>query len=117
MGAAKEVGRSAVLMETGKSKALLDYGMKVGDQDTPHPSYPLPVHGHLDAVVLSHAHLDHSGSIPFLFRASEPSVITHTATVPITQILLEDSMKIARLKKNDTYNSSNLRAAGPINAE
>ncbi len=110
MGAAKEVGRSAVLLDTGKSKVLLDYGMKIGDADTPHPSYPLPIHGYLDAVVLSHAHLDHSGSIPFLFRAAEPKVITHTSTVPITQVLLEDSMKIARLKKNDIYTSSNLRA-------
>lgn len=106
-GAAREVGRSGILLDTGKSKILLDYGIKLGEEGG--PLRPLPVHGFLDAVVLSHGHLDHSGAIPYLFYSSEPNIYTHPSTVPLIDILLRDSMKIARSKNLDVYGSSNVK--------
>lgn len=108
LGAAREIGRSGVLLETKNSKVLFDYGVKL-TEGLQEPKYPLPVHGFLDAVVLSHAHLDHSGAIPFLFQASEPQVLTHTATVPIMQLLLEDFRGIALLKKHKCFTPSQLK--------
>jgi len=109
LGAAREVGRSGALLETKKSKVVFDYGMKMAEERTTQPIYPLPVHGFLDAVVLSHAHLDHSGAVPMLFQASEPRVITHTATVPIVELLLADSMKIAGMHKHRCFTHSQLK--------
>jgi putative mRNA 3-end processing factor len=108
-GAAREVGRSAVLVDTGKSKVLLDYGMKVSDEEGAEPKYPLPVHGFLDSVIVSHAHLDHSGAVPFLFQASEPTVFMHEASERIIHLLVEDSMKIARQKGFETYSRSHFK--------
>ncbi|MCD6414420.1 MAG: MBL fold metallo-hydrolase [Candidatus Diapherotrites archaeon] len=109
LGAAREVGRSAVLVDTGESKVLLDYGLKISSEDVVAPLRPLPVHGYLDAVILSHAHLDHCGAIPYLFKAAEPDVFTHPATVPIMEMLIKDSVNIARSRKQDSYQLSSLK--------
>ena len=60
LGAAREVGRSSFLLDVGE-KILLDRGVKLGKNLI---EYPLPVKTNLDAVVISHAHLDHSGALP-----------------------------------------------------
>ena len=109
LGAAREVGRSGALLETKKSKVVFDYGMKMSDEESREPKFPLAVHGFLDAVILSHAHLDHSGALPYLFQAAEPKVLTHTATVPIMQVLLQDSIKIAHLNKKKCFTTTQLK--------
>ena len=109
LGAAREVGRSAVLLDTGETKVVLDYGVKLGGEENVLPIRPLPVHGFLDSVILSHAHLDHSGAVPFLFSYGEPTVFTHVATSPIAELLIEDSMNIARNKKQRTFTRSQLK--------
>jgi len=109
LGSACEVGRSAVLLNTEKSKVILDYGVKLSDEDSEVPLAPLPVPGFLDAVILSHAHLDHVGATPYLFDVSEPAVYTTPGSVPIIELLLEDSMKISRLKKNPCFSRVSLK--------
>jgi putative mRNA 3-end processing factor len=107
LGAAREVGRSAFLLDSGKSKLLLDYGMKM-TKDGP-LQQPLPIHGFLDGVIVSHAHLDHSGATPFLFQSSEPQVFMPEATLPVVEILLEDSLKIADLNGEETFSKAHMR--------
>ena len=72
LGAAREVGRSAVLVETRESQVLIDCGINPGSTK-PFEVFPRfdvaqfdP--SSLDAVVISHAHLDHCGFLPFLFK-------------------------------------------------
>lgn len=70
LGGSREVGRSCFLLETPESKALLDCGVNVASTKDAYPlldslEFPLD---ELDAVILSHAHLDHSGFIPYLYK-------------------------------------------------
>ena len=72
LGGAQEVGRSAFLIKTRESSVLLDCGINPGSQ-RPFESFPrfdCPEFqiDSLDAVIISHAHLDHCGLMPFLFK-------------------------------------------------
>ncbi len=72
LGASRHVGRSAVLVRTRESSVLLDCGINPGTSN-PIDAYPrLDVEEfdlrHLDAVVVTHAHLDHCGFIPYLYK-------------------------------------------------
>lgn len=72
LGAFQEVGRSAVLVETTESRVLMDVGVNpsvnFGERMFPKLDIDQLRLEELDAVVLTHAHLDHSGMIPFLFK-------------------------------------------------
>jgi len=72
LGAFHEVGRAAMLIQAGSSSILLDSGINPGAQD-PASAYPRFDTDEfdlekLDAVVISHAHLDHCGILPFLYK-------------------------------------------------
>jgi len=72
LGAFHEVGRAAMLIQAGSSSILLDSGINPGAQD-PTSAYPRFDTDEfdlekLDAVVISHAHLDHCGILPFLYK-------------------------------------------------
>ncbi|HEY5620610.1 MAG TPA: beta-CASP ribonuclease aCPSF1 [Candidatus Bathyarchaeia archaeon] len=90
LGAFHEVGRAAMLIQAGASTVLLDCGINLGAQD-PTQAYPRFDTDEfdlekLDAVVISHAHLDHCGILPFLFKygydgpiyCSEPTAVLMT---------------------------------------
>ncbi len=92
-GGAKEVGGSSITIETGHGKIALDYGIKVEEglrNDLPKD---------LDAVVVTHAHLDHSGNLLTL-ADSEVATIGSLATRDIVSDLLMDLLKVHRLKGN-----------------
>lgn len=71
LGGFREVGRSCVLLETPDTKILLDCGINTANKKEEYPffgvlRFPLD---ELDAVIITHAHVDHSGFLPFLFKA------------------------------------------------
>jgi len=72
LGGAQEVGRSAFLVKTRESSVLLDCGVNPGSQRPfeTFPRFDSPEFqmDSLDAVVISHAHLDHCGLVPFLYK-------------------------------------------------
>lgn len=72
LGAARQVGRSAMLVETSESRVLLDCGLAPGASSSidmfPRFDSRIDEIMNLDAVVISHAHLDHMGVLPFLFK-------------------------------------------------
>lgn len=70
LGGFRQVGRSCILIETPHTKVLLDCGVNVDANDEPYPfldSLHFPVN-ELSAVIISHAHMDHSGFLPYLFK-------------------------------------------------
>ena len=74
LGGGRQVGRSCLLLQTPNSKILLDCGINPALDDTDPEKFPylnVPEVGDINsinAIILSHAHLDHSGLIPYLFR-------------------------------------------------
>jgi len=71
LGGCQEVGRSCLLIETPESKVLLDCGVNVaasGDESFPILSSINFSLDELDAVIISHGHLDHSGFLPYLYE-------------------------------------------------
>ena len=96
-GAAQEVGRSAFLVDDG-DKILLDYGVKLTPEGI---EYPLPVKVNLNAAIISHAHLDHTGNLPFLFENTHCLTYMTPPTLGIAKILWFDTLKIAGLEGMD----------------
>ena len=70
LGGFREVGRSCILMQTKDSNVLLDCGLNVGSPHDKFPYFYVPEFSvrDLDAVIISHAHLDHCGIVPFLYK-------------------------------------------------
>jgi putative mRNA 3-end processing factor len=93
LGAMNFVGSSGILVETGSERFVLDYGTDL--QDTP-PSFPAKVKGKVDAVFLSHAHLDHSGGLPIMVKKNRCPVFAGAPGKGMVRMLLNDSLKIAR---------------------
>jgi len=91
LGGVEEVGRLSMVLETGDIRLLFEYGMKPGKP----PSFPLHP-PEVDVVLLTHAHLDHSGMIPWLFQKSDQEILTTRLTSEISNLLHKDSIKIAK---------------------
>ncbi len=71
LGSARQVGRSCLLLQTPNSKILLDCGIDVASKGkNKFPYFDVPEFDitQLDAIVLSHAHLDHVGLLPYLYK-------------------------------------------------
>ena len=96
LGAANEVGRSGFLVNCNGTNLLLDYGVMFGKRGTP-PEYPLHVKPKdLDGVIITHAHLDHSGNVPSLFVSGNTDVYATPPTFDLSELLIEDMLKISK---------------------
>jgi len=100
-GAAGEVTGSCHVLQTGGRKILLDCGMIQGSKrDEARNADPFPFDASkIDAVVLSHAHLDHCGRLPLLVkRGFRGPIFAQEASCELTTILLADA---AHLQERD----------------
>ncbi|MGA3405231.1 MAG: MBL fold metallo-hydrolase [Candidatus Bathyarchaeia archaeon] len=93
LGACQEVGRSAYAVKTANGQILMDYGVMI-NHDVSFPVHVSPKD--LNAVVLTHAHLDHSGLIPlFYLHASKLPVYGIEPTFKLTKVLVRDMIKLS----------------------
>ncbi|MGC3978844.1 MAG: MBL fold metallo-hydrolase [Paludibacteraceae bacterium] len=121
IGASREVTGSKVLITTNDNKKiLLDCGMYQGkglETDTKNRNLELEA-ASIDYVILSHAHIDHSGLIPYLYKLGfHGSVICTVATRNLCSIMLSDSGHIQELDVkwfNKKQSKRNLPSVSPI---
>lgn len=106
LGGVKQVGRSCFIVVTPESKVMLDCGINPGEMSGL-DAYPRLDWFNfdlddLDAVVIGHAHIDHQGFLPALFKYGYKGPVYCTEpTLPLMTLLQMDSVKIAN--SNGTY--------------
>tara|TARA_Y100000590_G_scaffold54720_1_gene57164 strand:+ start:65 stop:1333 length:1269 start_codon:yes stop_codon:yes gene_type:complete len=97
LGAAGEVGRSAFQVNCDGTNFLLDYGVMFGKPRGTPPTYPLHVKPRdIDSVIITHAHLDHSGCVPSLFVSGNCNVFATAPTFDLSKLLIKDMIKIEK---------------------
>jgi KH/beta-lactamase-domain protein len=117
LGGVKQVGRSCFIVVTRESKIMLDCGINPGETSglSAYPrldwfDFSLD---DLDAVVISHAHIDHQGFLPTLFKFGYNGPIYCTEpTLPLMNLLQMDSVKIS--KSNGTFLPYELRDVNEV---
>ena len=114
LGGSLEVGRSCYLLSTPESKIMIDCGVNLGGEDkTPYLYVPeVNNFSELDAVVLTHAHMDHQGLIPLLYRYGyEGPVYCTPPTRDMTVLLQLDYIDVAAKEgKKVPYDSANIQS-------
>ncbi|MBE6651995.1 MAG: MBL fold metallo-hydrolase [Ruminococcaceae bacterium] len=94
IGAAQEVTGSCTLLEVNDRYYLVDCGMEQGIDVFQNVAIPVPA-SRIDAVFLTHAHIDHSGMLPRLYKDGFRGIIYSTvATAKLADIMLKDSAHI-----------------------
>ena len=94
-GAASEIGRSCIMLESSNARILLDSGVKIGNIEE-YPAIPDDDLKDIDAIVVSHAHLDHSAYLPHLFsKGYKGTVYATKPTLELMNILIGDYLKIS----------------------
>jgi len=113
LGGARQVGRSCFLLQTPESRVLLDCGIDVANEEEAYPYLDAPELkiSELDAVIISHAHLDHSGLVPYLFKFGYRGPVYCTApTRDVMSLLQLDLIKIQRNEaKEPIYTSDDIK--------
>jgi len=99
LGGARQVGRSSILLQTPNSKILLDCGVDVATQGKdrfPHLDIAEFNISELDAIIISHGHLDHIGLLPYLYKMGyKGPVYMTTPTRDIAALMSLDFISVA----------------------
>jgi putative mRNA 3-end processing factor len=92
LGGAREVGRIGISVKSAKSQVILDYGVMLDNQ----PGFPMHVPPKdVNAVILTHSHLDHSGAIPIFYINDKMPLYTNKLNLELTQILIQDFIHLS----------------------
>jgi putative mRNA 3-end processing factor len=92
IGAPDIVGRAAYLIEDDGHQVILDYGVEL----TKPPKFPLSIPPmNIDAVLLTHAHLDHSGAVPYLYVSGNMPIYLTRPTHELMEVLIRDFIKLS----------------------
>lgn len=97
-GAAREVGKSCIEVQSENKRYLMDAGIKFVAGGIEYPKFLDKIHT-IDGIFLSHAHLDHSGALPMLeHKCLNAPIYMTNLTWKTTNLLLEDSYHLEILK-------------------
>ena len=92
LGGAREVGRIGISVKSKKTQVLLDYGVMIGRE----PGFPMHVPPkEVDALILSHSHLDHSGALPIFYIQGKMPLYTNKLNLDLTQLLIKDFIHLS----------------------
>jgi len=114
LGASRQVGRTCFLLQTPESRVLIDCGIDPGSdgvESYPYLDAPEFNIADIDAVVITHSHLDHSGLVPYLFKFGYRGPVYCTyPTRDVMALLQLDMVKIQRSEgKEPIYTSEEVR--------
>jgi putative mRNA 3-end processing factor len=92
LGGAREVGRIGVAVKSAKTQVLLDYGVMLDHE----PGFPMHVSPkEVDALILTHSHLDHSGALPIFYIEGKKPLYTNKLNLELTQLLIQDFIHLS----------------------
>jgi putative mRNA 3-end processing factor len=92
LGGTREVGRIAILVKTEKTRVLLDCGVMLNHE----PGFPMHIPPKdVDAIILTHSHLDHSGAVPIFYIQGKKPLFTNKLNLELTQILISDFIHLS----------------------
>jgi len=93
LGGARQVGRSCVLVKSGGKNIMLDAGVAIGTVENP---FPLDPPDPPDVLLLTHAHLDHAGYVPYVVSKYRTPLIGTPPTQDLSETLNIDYLKLRR---------------------
>jgi len=92
LGGAREVGRAAIAVKTKETQLLLDYGVMINHE----PGFPMHVPPkEVDAIIITHSHLDHSGAVPFFHIKEKKPVYGTRLTFDLSNVLISDFIHLS----------------------
>ncbi len=103
LGGAMEIGASCIYVKVAGKRILFDSGIRQSSVKDPLPDFrTIQEQGGLDAIVVSHAHMDHIGTLPIISKAYPNARIYMTImTAELTRVLLYDSLKIMAYREDE----------------
>jgi putative mRNA 3-end processing factor len=92
LGGAREVGRIGIAVKSAKSQAIVDYGVMLDSE----PGFPMHVPPkEVDALILTHSHLDHSGALPIFYINDTIPLYTNKLNLELTSLLVQDFIHLS----------------------
>ena len=114
LGAAHEVTGSCTYIEAGDKRGIVDCGMEQGKDLFENETLPVAA-GALDFVLLTHAHIDHSGKLPLLYKNGyRGPVYASAATCALCEIMLRDCANIQMSDAEWKNNKGKRRGEPPV---
>lgn len=103
LGGAMEIGGSCIYLKIAEKGILMDAGIRQSGAGDPLPDFrTLQEQGGVDAILISHAHMDHIGTLPIVSKAYPAAPIYMTAmTADLTRVLLYDNLKIMNSREGE----------------
>jgi len=103
LGGAMEIGASCIYVKAAGRRFLLDSGIRQSGVKDPLPDFrTIQEQGGVDAIIVSHAHMDHIGTLPIISKAYPNARIYMTVmTAELTRVLLYDSLKIMAYREDE----------------
>lgn len=103
LGGAMEIGASCIYVKAAGKRFLLDSGIRQSAAKDPLPDFrTIQEQGGLDAIIVSHAHMDHIGTLPIISKAyPEARIYMTIMTAELTRVLLYDSLKIMAYREDE----------------